>query len=82
MDGQTDEWPNEVYCELHSHQHGPSVMVKQDHLKYFRFEGKGWPEQLFDLAVDPDEMHNLIDDETYADDLKRLQAKADTFMPS
>ena len=29
-------------------------MVKQDDLKYFRFEGKGWPEQLFDLAVDPE----------------------------
>ena len=54
-------------------------MVKQDDLKYFRFEGKGWPEQLFDLAVDPDENRNLIDDEAYADDLKRLRAKADAF---
>ena len=54
---------NEAYSELHTHQHGPSVMVKQDHLKYFRMEGKGWPEQLFDLAADPDENRNLIDDD-------------------
>ena len=47
-------------------------MVKEDHLKYFRFEGKGWPEQLFDLAADPDENRNLIDDETYAEDLKTV----------
>ena len=64
MEGQTDGWENEAYSELHTHQHGPSVMVKQDDLKYFRFEGKGWPEQLFDLAADPDENRNLIDDKT------------------
>ena len=80
MEGRTDGWPNEAYCELHSHQHGPSVMVKQNHLKCFRFEGKGWPEQLFDLAVDPDENHNLIDSAPYADDLKRLRAKVDDFL--
>ena len=80
MEGRTDGWPNEAYCELHSHQHGPSVMVKQNHLKYFRFASKGWPEQLFDLAVDPDENHNLIDSATYADDLKRLRTKVDAFL--
>ena len=56
-------------------------MVRHDNLKYFRFEDKGWPEQLFDLAADPDENHNLIDDERYAEDLKRLRAKAETFNP-
>ena len=55
-------------------------MVKQDDLKYFRFEGKGWPEQLFDLAVDPEEMYNLIDDPSYAADLRRLRAKVDTLL--
>lgn len=80
MEGRTDGWPNEAYCELHSHQHGSSVMVKQNHLKYFRFASKGWPEQLFDLAVDPDENYNLIDSATYADDLKRLRTKVDAFL--
>ena len=79
MEGRTEGWENEAYSELHTHQHGPSVMVKHDHLKYFRFEGKGWPEQLFDLTADPDENRNLIDDEAYVDDLKRLRAKADSF---
>ena len=49
-------------------------------LKYFRFEGKGWSDQLFDLAVDPRENRNLIDDEAYADDLAELRAKLDAFL--
>jgi hypothetical protein len=55
-------------------------MVKKEHMKYFRFEATGWPEQLFDLDGDPDETRNLIGDTAYADDLKRLRAKADAFM--
>jgi len=55
-------------------------MVKQDHLKYFRFEGKEWPEQLFDLDADPGENQNLINDAAHADDLRRLRAKANDFL--
>ncbi len=80
MQGQKHEWSSEAYCELHTHQHGPSVMVKKNNLKYFRFEGKDWPEQLFDLAVDPTETSNLIDEASYAHHLKELRAKADAFL--
>ena len=54
-------------------------MVKQDHLKYFRFRGRDWPEQLFDLAADPGETRNLIDDPAYAAPLQRLRARLDAF---
>jgi choline-sulfatase len=66
-----------VYSELWQAQNGPSVMVKDGDYKYFRFDGKGWPEQLFDLAADPQENHNLIDDPAHADVLRRLRARVD-----
>lgn len=80
MQGQSEGWSNEVYSELYHPFNGPSVMVKEHSLKYFRFEGKGWPEQLFDLASDPGENNNLITDPTYTKDLIRLQKKADNFL--
>ena len=80
MEGRADGWRNEVYSELYHPFNGPSAMVKRDFLKYFRFEGKGWPDQMFDLAVDPRENRNLIDDEAYADDLAELRAKLDAFL--
>jgi choline-sulfatase len=80
MEGRADGWRNEVYSELYHPFNGPSAMVKRDFLKYFRFEGKGWPDQLFDLAVDPGENRNLIDDAAYADDLAELRAKLNAFL--
>ncbi len=80
MEGRSDGWPNEVYSELYAPSYGPSVMVKQDHMKYLRFEGRDWPEQLFNLDADPSENHNLIDNKAHVDDVKRLRAKVDDFM--
>ena len=80
IDGNTADWDDDdtVYSELWRAQNGPSVMVKEGNLKYFRFDNdKGWPEQLFDLSRDPDERNNLIDVPDYADALSRLRAKAD-----
>jgi choline-sulfatase len=79
LEGDAGGWPNEVYCELYHELNGPSEMVKADDLKYFRFRGKGWPEQLFDLAADPGETRNLVDDPAYAADLQRLRARLDAF---
>ena len=68
--------------ELWRAQNGPSVMIKQDSLKYFRFDnGAGWPEQLFDLSNDPDERNNLIDNPTYAQALESLRGKVDALPP-
>ena len=79
MEGDAAGWRNEAFCELYHELNGPSEMVKVDDLKYFRFRGKGWPEQLFDLAADPEETRNLIDDPAYAADLQRLRARLDAF---
>ena len=80
IEGRADGWPNEVYSELHHPFNGPSAMIRKDDLKYFRFEGKGWPEQLFDMAADPGENRNLIDDPRYADAAKNLRSRLDTFL--
>ena len=79
MEGNAQGWPNEVYSELYNKLNGPSEMVKADNLKFFRFNGREWPEQLFDLAKDPAESRNVIDDPDYSDDLVRLRAKLDAF---
>jgi choline-sulfatase len=79
MEGNADGWPNAVYSELYNIRNGPSEMVKHGDLKYFRYHGKDWPEQLFDLAADPVENRNLIDDPAYAADLQRLRARLDAF---
>jgi arylsulfatase A-like enzyme len=39
-----------------------------------------FPGELYDLASDPYEMHNLIDDPAYADDLARMQDHLDAWM--
>ena len=74
MLGQKGLWEKQQFL-----LNGPSEMVKQDHLKHFRFHGRAWPEQLFDLAADPNENRNLIDDPAYAADLQRLRARLDAF---
>ncbi len=82
IEGDVENWPNTVYSELWRAQNGPSVMVKDGSLKYFRFDnGRGWPEQLFDLSKDPDERTNLIGDAVYANVLAGLRAKASALPP-
>lgn len=82
IESNTAEWDDTVYSELWRAQNGPSVMVKEGSLKYFRFDNdKGWPDQLFDLSKDPDEWNNLIDNLDYADVLLRLKAKANALPP-
>lgn len=81
LTGKDVDWPGEVYSELWKAQNGPSVMIKERNLKYFRFVGKDWPDQLFDLHKDPKETTNLVDDPAYAADLARLRAKVDALPP-
>lgn len=54
-------WDNEVVSQLRD-----SMMIKRDHLKYFRL-GPDEPEVLFDLAKDPKEAVNRIGDGAYAE---------------
>ena len=80
--GECEDWPNTVYSELWKVHNGPSGMIKEGNLKYFRFTEQPWPEQLFDLGSDLSERKNLIADPAYAADLARLRARLDVLPPS
>ena len=78
IEGNTTDWNNTVYSELWRAINGPSVMVKEDDMKYFRFDNnKGWQDQLFNLSNDPDECNNLIDNPNYTETLERLRTKVE-----
>jgi choline-sulfatase len=58
--GTGEQWNNEVISQF-GHEH---LMVKQDSLKY-QYYGANLPEVLFDLALDPSENTDLINDPGY-----------------
>lgn len=70
-----------VFVEYHSEGvYAPCWMRREGTLKYIYIHGRG--EQLFDLAVDPAELHDLSDDPTWADELQRMRADVlDRFDP-
>lgn len=78
MRGECPEWSNET-CSFFLQQGFCNIMVKKDQLKYQYYahgERGGMPEVLFDLASDPRETHNAIDDPRHAGALRLLRARA------
>jgi choline-sulfatase len=49
-------------------------MIKQDALKY-QYYGEGIPEVLFDLAEDPAEHANVVNDPAYAEAMAHFRAR-------
>jgi choline-sulfatase len=73
--GNATKWDKAVYGEsLAEGTLAPILMVKKDKLKYIS-SGID-PEQMFDLATDPEELVNLIGNPDYADEYKQLSALA------
>ena len=67
----SSRWDHPVYAEnLAEGATTPLMMVKQGQLKYV-FSATD-PDQLFDLANDPHEQHNQVDNPDYADRLAAL----------
>jgi choline-sulfatase len=71
--GDASNWSNETISQFGTH----NVMIKQDALKY-QYYGSNGPEVLFDLARDPAEMTNFIDDPQYADALVKFRKRLAT----
>ncbi len=69
--GDGGSWEN-VTLSWESQSKG--VMVKQDEFKYMTF-GDGTPEVFFDLATDPGETRNGVNDVRYAEVLKSLRQR-------
>ncbi len=68
MRGETGGWENETVSQLRG-----TLMIKRDDLKYCFYPNA--PEVLFDLAADPGETRNAIDDSQHADALKMFRAR-------
>lgn len=73
LKGDTGHWSNETISQFGS----KNVMIKQDDLKY-QYYGSEMPEVLFDLARDPGELTNFINDATYAKAVKRFRSRLAT----
>ena len=72
---QDTNWNHPVISEFSADgSTGPSRMVLKEDLKYMNLEGE--QELLFDLAADPLELHNLIDDVSYQKQAKALRDTA------
>lgn len=74
--GETTRWDNESISQF-THRGGTNVMIKRDHLKYQYYPDM--PDILFDLARDPDEMDNVIDDDEYAEAITQFRQRLQTF---
>lgn len=70
MRGETDGWIDEAVSQFLD----TNFMIKQGDLKY-QYYGPDMPEVLFDLARDPGETRNAIDDPEHADALGRLRRR-------
>jgi choline-sulfatase len=53
------------------------MMIKRDDLKYLYF-GEDVPEVLFDLASDPGDLTNALDQPAHAEALAAFRARRDT----
>lgn len=76
--GEAPDWPDDSYS-FFLQQGFRNGMIKQGSLKYqwYHHEDHGeLPEVLFDLAADPLETRNLIDDPAYRDAVESLRKKS------
>ncbi len=65
MSGDTRKWHERYHNETVSQFRGTNLMIKRGDLKYHSYD-PDLPEVLFDLATDPAERRNCIDDPAYA----------------
>lgn len=80
VNGEEVDWRDAVVTEFLGLGSVPTCMktIRMGNLKY-GYNGP-FPGELYDLAADPEESNNLINDPAYADDLARLQKRLDRWM--
>jgi arylsulfatase A-like enzyme len=64
----------EYYWEWTFPETPTTFAITRGNLKYIQYHGVYDREELYDIAADPTEMHNLIDDPTHLDDKITLRA--------
>ncbi|MFC5502982.1 sulfatase-like hydrolase/transferase [Lysinimonas soli] len=71
--GTPDEWPQHIVAEFHGHHFmHDQRMIRDQRFKYIFNPGS--VNELYDLVVDPDELHNVYDAPIYREDRERLGA--------
>lgn len=72
ISGPSSDWDNRIISEYTGEGvNSPCRMIRRDDIKFFYTHGED--EQLYDLASDPHELNNLIDDPEYESILERLK---------
>jgi choline-sulfatase len=70
--GESTGWPDESVSQYS----GRCLMIKNGDLKYQYYgDNPDWPEVLFDLASDPDETVNAVNDPAYAEAMVRFRER-------
>jgi N-acetylglucosamine-6-sulfatase len=81
LDGGNPDWRESFLVEYWSDSvfermdHMGYKAVRTDRYKYIQYVDLDGMNELYDLATDPYELHNVIDEPRYADVLPRLQAE-------
>jgi arylsulfatase A-like enzyme len=73
QDWKPGDFVYEYYWEWNFPQTPTTFAIERDRVKYIQYHGVWDLEELYDLAKDPDEMHNLIDDPAYEDRKQTLR---------
>jgi len=74
LNPKSQYWPRQsVQMDLYGTDHGKAAMCRTNDFKYVKrfYEA----DQLFDLRTDPQELHNLIHDQNYAEILHQLERR-------
>ncbi len=68
-----------IISEFYQGGHDPQVMALRGNQKLISY-GSTYPPQMFDLAVDPHELHNVADEPAHAPRRRQLQADIDALV--
>jgi N-acetylglucosamine-6-sulfatase len=86
LDGNTPEWRDSFLVEYYSDTVFERIYlmgykaVRTNRMKYIRYEDLEGMDELYDIASDPYEIRNVIDDPRYADELAELQAELERLL--
>jgi len=86
LDGEDPQWRDSFLIEYYSDTVFERIFrmgykaVRTDRMKYIRYEDLDSMDELYDVASDPYELRNVIDDPRYADRLTDLQAELERLL--
>ena len=86
LDGETPDWRDSFLVEYYSDTVFERIYlmgykaVRTNRMKYIRYEDLDGMDELYDLASDPYEMRNVIDDPRYAEELAEMQAELERLL--